>query len=819
VPRLGIPAMRWADGARGINSAYDGTSLPTTLALAASFNDDLAYRSGLVLGEEARTMAVDVVLAPFVNLARLPNSGTGQGEDPLLDGRVAVGMVNGIQSAGALTMTQQFIANVQGLPQGGGQFATEGYDFIVDDRTLHEIYLPPFEMAIRAGTTSIMAAYNKVNGDYNTQNERNLSGILREELGFQGWANSDWHANRVTLSITKGLDGEMPGVGPMEPEGYPPQFGAKLKTAIQAGQIPAADLDRAVGRRLTAMERFGMLDSTRKPPPAAIDVEKDAAVARAVATQGAVLLKNDGATLPLKPQALANLALIGPTASQLAAGGGGNRAYGFPDRLISPIDAMKASAPGVKITYAAGGPLTGVAIPASALKPAAGSGQGLSRDEQKGTPAVVEAVNYVKSTLPAGHSYVWKGTLSVPNSGAYTLEIASWGGSATLKVDGRQRGTSAKLAFAHGVPRRWTSLLPTTDQLDHSLATMQLEAGKSYAIEIEGIAEQFDPMQIRFGWITPQMRSAARAEAVAAAKAADTTVLFLWSGRGGDQNQGELGAVLPDDQNGLVDAVAAANPNTIVVMDTAAGVAMPWRDKVKAILDMWSPGQEGGWATTDLLLGKANPSGKLPITFPLKAEDSAPMAAGHPERYDGIADKKQVVFSEGIFTGYRWYDKEKITPMYPFGYGLSYTSFAYSGLKTAVKPDGVDVTFTVKNTGPVAGAEVAQVYVGPPPKEPVPMAVRSLSGYARVDLAPSESKTVTVHVATRQLSYWSVDKKGWIVAGGERPIQVGSSSRDIRLTGAARVRSDGQVATGPKPGDLGVHDMMTGRQTQALAAR
>jgi beta-glucosidase len=484
---------------------------------------------------------------------------------------------------------------------------------------------------------------------------------------------------------------------------------------------------------------------------------------------------------------------------------------------------MRKSTPNAKITYSVGDPLTGVAIPASALKPATGTGQGLARDDLNGDPITVEAVDHVARPLPAGHHYLWKGSLTVPASGAYTLEIASWSGSATLKVDGRPRGASAKLAFAHGVPRRWTSLLPTTDNLDHSLSTMRLEAGRTYAIEIEGQSEQTHPMQVRFGWITPEMKARARADAVAAAKAADTAVLFLWNGRGGDQNMGELGNALPDDQDGLVDAVVAANPNTVVVLNVGAGVAMPWRDKVKAILNLWSPGQEGGWATADLLTGRADPSGRLPITLPMKAEDSAPMAAGHPERYDGVPDKKQVVFSEGILVGYRWYDHQKIAPMYPFGYGLSYTTFAYSGLKTAVRPDGVDVTFTVRNTGPVKGAEVAQVYVGPPPHAPLLMADKALSGWARVELAPAEAKTVTVHVPARQLSYWSTDRKGWIVAGGVRPILVGASSRDIRLTGQARVRSDGKVAAGPRPGELAVQDMVTGRQnqaqTQALASR
>ena len=311
------------------------------------------------------------------------------------------------------------------------------------------------------------------------------------------------------------------------------------------------------------------------------------------------------------------------------------------------------------------------------------------------------------------------------------------------------------------------------------------------------------------------MRAQARGEAVAAARAADTAVLFLWNGRGGDQIEGELSAVLPDNQAALVDEIVKANPNTIVVLNTGAGIDMPWRSKVRAILQMWYPGQEGGWATADLLLGRANPSGKLPMTFPVKVEDTAALAPGYPERYRGVPEKEQVIFTEGIFTGYRWHDKQNIEPMYPFGHGLSYTTFAYSGLRTVPREGGVDVSFTVRNTGAVAGSEVAQIYVGPPAREPAPMAVRSLAGFQRLDLAPGESKTLTVQVPSRQLSYWSESQQSWILAGGRRPFYVGSSSRDIRLTGAVAVPGDGRKESGPKAGEIGMRELQTGRVTPA----
>ncbi len=789
VPRLGVPPLRMADGPAGVYLRYETTALPQPIALASTFSTDFAKRYGELLGRESRATRNDVFLGPMVNIMRVPNWGrnsTSYGEDPFVIGQMAAATIEGVQSTGTLATVKHFIANNQSLHQGGGFFGADGKSFEVDERTLHEIYLPGFEASFKAGASSVMAAYNKTNGYWNAENKANLTGILRDELGWNGFVVSDWHANRSTPSIVAGLDMEMPAFGPITLLGREgPKWGPKLKSSIESKQIPEAAVDRAAGRVLQQMDRFGMLDGTRIPGPDKIDIEGHAVFARQIAAEGAVLLKNAGGALPLKTADLGNLLLIGPTAGQLAVGSG---VSGFHERFVSPLDALKAAAGSdARIAYAVGDDLTGVAIPANVLTPESGSGAGLTRRSVDGSPSSVDAtIDFTGNrALPIGRGYTWKGSLKVPVAGEYALQMQSWGGSGILKVDGQPRSFSAYVRFGHGIPRNSSSVVPTRDGLDNAQVTLKLEANKAYAIEVETQAEPEMPLQVRLGWVTPEMRKATMAAAVEAAKSAGKVLLFAWA-RSGEFDDPDAALRLPNDQDALIEAVAAANPNTIVVLNSASPHDMPWRDKVKGILYMWFPGQEGGGATADVLLGKVNPGGKLPMTFPRRPADVPAYSEAHPERYNG--DETRVFYSEGIFTGYRHYEQNRIKPLYPFGYGLSYTTFAYSGLSVKPVGDGFDVTFTVRNTGTVAGSEVAQVYVGRPARTAVPMAPKALAGFGRVELAPGASRTFTVHIAPRQLSYWAVDGHQWQLATGVRPVYVGASSADIKLTGRVDVR-------------------------------
>ena len=769
LPRLGIPALRLADGPAAINVNRDGTGMPAPVGLAATFNAQAARLFGVVMGRDAGALQQDILLAPHVNIVRDPlfrRNHTTFGEDPLLNARLGAAEVSGIESQGVMAQVKHF-AGYNGSDS-----------VIIDERTLHENYLPPFEAAVKAGAASVMCSYNRINGRAACENADLENGVLRGQWGFTGFVTSDWGAARSPLAMIDGADLEMPGRAIAGRAGGP-YFGSALKAAVESGAIPVSAIDQALTRILTQMDRFHLLDG--KPParPASIDIEADAKIVRKIAEQGAVLLQNHGHALPLTAADLASLAVIGPTGGQVAAGFLGERATGFAARLVGPLAALRKSAPRSRIAYSVGGDLTGVAIAGTALSH---DGQpGLLRRQTTPDTGATQADGTLDfqgpTALAPGTEYAWGGTLTAPVDGDYAFAAQTANGSGTIMIDGQPLDRSGGFGFAGGgaAVKKWSSIVPTTDGRDNPRATVHLAAG-AHRIELTASSTGIAPLSIRFAWMTPALRQANLEAAVAAARAARTAVVFAWSGMGG-------ALALPEDQDELIRRVAAANPRTIVVLNTGGPVAMPWKDGVRAILEMWYPGQEGGWATADLLLGRANPGGKLPVTFPTRIEDAPARAAGHPERLASPA----ATYSEGIAVGYRWYDQQNIEPLFPFGHGLSYTRFEYSQLAVKRRGDGVEVTFTLRNTGSRKGAEVAQAYIGPPAGGPVDFPPKSLAGFERIDLAPGQSKQVAIQIDARALSYWSTARHDWVMAEGSRPIYVGSSSRDFRLRGSISV--------------------------------
>jgi beta-glucosidase len=716
----------------------------------------------------------------MVNLVRVPQGGRDfetLGEDPFLMSQLVAHETRGVQGQGTIATIKHFAENNQ-------ENQRQTINVNVDEQTLHEIELPAFQASVNAGAGAVMCAYNSVNGLHSCENPTLLTDILRSQWGFTGWVLSDYGANHSAgPALAAGLDME-----------FLSSFFAGLKAAVIAGTIPGSAIDTAVRHILTSMDRFGLLEHASPTggavfdhPRPTIDVAADAQVARQVAEQGAVLLKNDGGTLPLTGEDLGSLAVIGPTARHLLVGGGGSaHVVGITDREKSPLTALTEAAGPANVSFAVGDELDGVAVPASALAPTGGAAgsQGLLRTQTPGGATQVDGqVDFtgpaaLHAAVPAT-TWTWTGTLTAPTTGDYDLKVQALGGAAasgspfapvaSINLDGTVLGTVGGLFPTNG------SLIPTADRLMNAGTTVHLEAGVLHSIAVAGSASPTSPLQVRLAWVTPQLRQARIDEAVAAARSARTPVVFAYNE--GTEGLDRNSLSLPGDQDQLIQAVASANPRTVVVLNTGASVTMPWASNVASILEMWYPGQEGGDATAAVLLGEAAPGGKLPETFPVRAED-APTAVS-PDRYPGVNGQES--YSEGIYVGYRWYDAQGIQPLFPFGHGLSYTQFEYSDLDVRRAEDGFDVSFVVRNVGLREGVEVPQLYLGPPRPAPAPMALRALVGFQRLVLDPGQSDRVSLHVAQRQLSYWSVSQHGWVVAAGLRPLYVGSSSRDTRL--------------------------------------
>ena len=734
IPRLGIPGLRFADGPPGVLTRHPSQGETATMGVAATFNRKTAEENGLVIGREDRALGIDVSLQPFVNIDRDLEFGRGYntfGEDPFLTSEMGVAEVKGIQSQHVMAQIKHYVT-----------YDTEGTNVFVDDQTLHEVYVAPFEEAIRrADVSSIMCSYNRVNGTFACGNESTLTKILRDEIGFKGFVTSDWGAVHAVKFINAGLDMEMPGEPaadgfpipsffdslavppPPDPStmgdimasffGYIPEepkptmgnfgdFGKKedpkkMPEALKDGTVNEAAITRAAGRVLYEMARFGYLDGQSKHEVTEQAIEANAKIIERTGEEAAVLLKNEGGALPLKATDLNEVVLIGPTAGQVdSIGINGERSVGLPQRQIGPYDALKKITGNSKIQLAVNDDMTGTTIPAALLSHDGKPGLVRTGDGAEKVDSTLDFTVKSGNPLQANAKVTWKGTLTVPNAGTYWIYLQALGTNAKLKLDGKALAqTGVMQGSVHGdiLQANQDNVIPTTDGIDNVRRAIDLTAGP-HTIEISTTPDTSNaPVQVRLNWYTPEQRKADHEAAIAAAKKAKVAVVFLWT---------RLRPVfgLPGEQDQLVEEVAAANPNTIVVLNTSQPVAMPWAGKVKAILEMWWPGDEGGWSTANILAGKTSPAGRLPVTWGKSLDDYAATDPKHPERSGKGVDGK-TTYSEGVNVGYRWFDKENIEPLFAFGHGLSYTSFEYSGLSVKKTSDGgVDVSVNIKIPAP-----------------------------------------------------------------------------------------------------------------------
>jgi beta-glucosidase len=813
IKRLGIPPMRFADGPPGVLTRVPSIAPTSTMGVAATFSREDARLNGKVIGREARSHGVGVALQPFINIDRDLNYGRGYntfGEDPFLTGEMGAAEVQGIQGEGVMSQAKHFVG-----------YDTDAENVFIEEQSLHEVYLAPFAAVSKVGVSSIMCSYNKINGPYSCGNSETLQKMLKGEIGFKGFVTSDWGATHATDFINKGLDMEMSGPLPvsfsgpayfvngpkresfdtskpdgpaLSDRGLPEEPSEKgwegasepwpttdLKKLLASGAVTEDTITRAAGRVLLQMERFGYLDGKEKLEVTPSDNSEDAKIIEKTGIDAAVLLKNEGNALPLKATDLESLAMIGPGAGQIISVGlTGEKAVGLPELEVGPLAALrKLAGQGANVTYATADDMNGTVIGAQyfshfgepGLERRTWNEDALRVDEQ------VNFTNAAGNALPANQSIVWTGTLTVPETGNYRIHLQLLGCYGKLKLDD-QVVDKDWFNFIHGevIQAGEANIFPTTDGLDNLRAAMDLKAGQHrFYLEVSPDTSN-SPIQVRVSWVTPRQAAENYRAAINAAKNTKTAVVFMWS-----RNRPVFG--LPGDQEKLIRDVASVNKNTIVVLNVSQAVAMPWLGDVKAVLDMGWTGDLGGWATAKVLLGQANPGGRLPYTWPKRLEDTPENDPAFPERsYKGVNGK--TTFSEGVLVGYRWFDHQKIEPLFPFGFGLSYTNFGYSEMKaSSIVADGVDVSARIQNTGTFAGDEVVQVYLDKPAHGPegVQFADDVLAGFERVHLAPGESTRVTIHVPLRQLQYWSTEKQAWVMPEGPRIVWVGGSSRDRRL--------------------------------------
>ena len=782
VERAGIPAIKVTDGPNGArggswNGEFPSASFPVGISLAATWNTEQIRRIGAALADETRSKGAVVLLGPTVNIHRSPLNGRNfecYSEDPYLTARMATAYITGLQGEGISACVKHFVCN-------DSEFERQSISSEVGERALHEIYLPPFEAAVKeAGTWSLMSSYNRINGVFAAENTATLRDILKGEWGFDGLVMSDWFGTKSTVeSANAGLDLEMPG---------PAQFmGEKLLEAVNAGLVSETVIDDKVRRLLRLMERVGALQNPGIPPEQANNRPEHRQLLREVAAESLVLLKNERALLPLEPSKVEKLAIIGPAAKSALIQGGGS-AQVTPHYAVTPFQGvMNAAGQSLEIAYEIGC-TSYKAVPLidiSTVRARQGSNENgllvefFDNSYLAGAPVFTRVYHtprilWMDDIAPGVHPHQFSARLSgwytAEVTGDYTFSLVS-AGVAKLFVDGKE------------VIDNWTAQQQgeeffgagSTEVTGH----VPLVAGQTYALHIDYSSQNTRLLAaVRLGCLLPTPDDMLE-RAVRLAADSDVAVVFAglgaeWESEGYDRPTMDL----PPEQDELIAQVAAVNPNTVVVLNVGSPIRMPWLDKVAAVLVAWYSGQESGNAVADVLFGQTSPSGKLPQTFPKRLEDN-PAYINYP------GENGKVFYGENIFVGYRYYEKKKVEPLFPFGHGLSYTSFAYDNLKVGAPsydvPENIRVMVDVTNTGNRAGQEVVQLYVRDAAAR-LSRPEKELKGFAKVSLQPGQMQTVEFVLNQRSLSYYDPANCGWVAEAGMFEVLVGSSSADIRQT-------------------------------------
>ena len=774
-PAAGFPMLKMSDGPEGVRTWGPDTAYAGGIALAAAWDPSLATKMGESIAQDARARGVNFILGPGVDIYRAPMCGRNFeyfGEDPYLSGQTAAAYIRGVQSRGVIATVKHFDANNE-------EYDRHNVSSDMDERTLREIYLPAFEAAVEQGHVgAVMNSYNLLDGVHATQNKHLNLDILKGDWKFNGILMSDWDATYSAVgAANNGLDLEMPSGKFMNPQ--------NLLPAVKSGQVSEATIDDKVRRIFRTAIRFGFLDREQTDPSVPLFSQEGRAVALQEALESTTLLKNEHHLLPLDPAAMQTIAVLGPDAWPAEPGGGGSShvdAYAPVSIMTGLSDALAGK---VKVLYAAGLPTAAELMqhtefydpsgraPANPWTGSQVKVETYDNPNFSGTPTVSSM-----RRIASFHSEEWTPPARVRRSIRFTTQYMPANTESYLFLVGAGGSDAYKLVVDGNV---------VIDQTPHEgqaprYVEIPLTAGRPASLELDYWP---DSSGLRIGLGIRGVDELVDPEAKKIASMADAAVVAVGFDPSTESEGFDRTYQLPFGQDQLIQAISAANPHTIVTVTAGGNVDMHrWLTGVPALLHNWYPGQEGGRALAEILLGEYSPEGHLPVSFERSWEENpvhdsyyaAPVANG---------ETPHVTYTEGVFLGYRYYTTYDKSPLFPFGFGLSYTTFSFSNLKVAPEeatPEGdVTVSFDVTNSGSRAGATVAQVYVGDPSAK-VKRPVKELKGFEKVRLDPGETRHISIPLNRRSLAYWSDAENGWQVDPGKFVIFVGDSSENTPLT-------------------------------------
>jgi len=755
IPRLGIPKLLMADGPQGIRAHGPACSFPSGIALAATWDQKLAYEYGAAIGREARARGIHIQLGPGVNIARTPLNGRNfeyYGEDPYLTGEMASRWIQGIQAQGVVATVKHFVGNDE-------EWRRMEIESLMDEQTLREIYLQPFEKAVRqGGVWAVMSAYNKLNGFPCTGNDHLQNEILKQEWGFPGIVMSDWWATQSVKALAKGLDLEMPMGYQVTKE--------SITKALEEKILRQEQIDQAVRRLLRMAVSMGFLDTNQQRNDLPLDSQKNSSLALDVATKSIVLLKNSPPLLPLNRNSLRQVVVYGPNAQDTPAVGGGSGEV-EPFRKVSFLEGIRDALPKETKVFYAPMPLSKSFSLSNFLE---------FGKEIPAPPRIVD----IRSMTCVTQSNFTKVTVGR----AKKIEV-SW--TRRSPPEGVPKDQEARVTWDAEieVPVSGNYELLSTGHPEIRLGNKELGNPESYVMTLDKGA--FIPLRVTAsevgrgsGHVSVRIRMVPEeATGIYPAKIADVAIVCVGLNPDVEGEGYDRGFTLPVAQQQLIEQVASANPRTIVVLSGGAAIDMrAWIEGVPAVLQTWYLGQSAGTALASILFGDANLSGHLPCTFDRAIEEN-PSYVEYPGTFQAGKGWPVVNYKEGIFYGYRGYDRSGKKPLFPFGFGLSYTSFDLSGLTVTETDNGHSISVNVSNTGKRLGATVAQLYVGLP-GESTPRPLRELKGFRRIELNPGETKTIIIPLPDTSLMYWHPLKNQWVMPEGQVSVEVGFSELEIR---------------------------------------